>query len=235
MKSYRSPAPSWAACVMSCAFALCLVSALASAAPKELKRAERATRVLREVLNTPDARIPAELLSQAYAIAVIPEVVKAGLIIGGRHGRGVVSVRSRDGSWSNPSFVMLTGGSIGWQAGVQAADVILVFRTERGVDNLVNGKFTLGADASIAAGPVGREVNAGTDEEFKAEILSYSRTRGLFAGIALDGSALSIDFEANQDVYGSKVTPRMLFENRVRNAPVEIVRFRDQLEEQTAK
>lgn len=235
MKAFRSRTPSWAACLLLFTFTLCSLSFVATAAPKELKRAERATRVLREVLNTPDARIPAELLSQAHAIAVIPEVVKAGLVIGGRHGRGLVSVRSRDGSWSNPSFVMLTGGSIGWQAGVQAADVILVFRTERGVDNLVNGKFTLGADASIAAGPVGREANAGTDEEFKAEILSYSRARGLFAGIALDGSALSIDFEANQDVYGSKVTPRMLFENRVSNAPIEIVRFRDQLEEQTAK
>jgi lipid-binding SYLF domain-containing protein len=202
---------------------------------KELKRAQTATTVLQTILSTPDQRIPDRLLREAQAIAVFPEVVKAGLIFGGRHGRGLVSVRGSDGTWSNPSFIRITGGSIGWQVGVQAADIVLVFRSRTGVENLVNGKFTLGADASVAAGPVGRQAQAGTDETLSAEIFTYSRARGLFAGVAIDGSALSIDHGANRDVYGPNITPRMLFENRLNApAPAEIVGFRDQLEEQTA-
>ncbi len=212
-----------------------LFASVAIASPdKELKRARTATTVLKTILNTPDSRIPDQLLHDAQAIAVFPDVVKAGLVFGGRHGRGLVSVRTADGTWSNPSFIRITGGSVGWQVGVQSADVVLVFRTEQGVANLVNGKFTLGADASVAAGPVGRQAQAGTDEELKAEIFSYSRARGLFAGVAIDGSVLSIDHGANRDVYGAAITPRMLFENRLNApAPGEIVGFRDQLEEQT--
>ena len=213
-----------------------LIAGFAFASPdKELKRARTATTVLKTILNTPDARIPDQLLHDAHAIAVFPDVVKAGLVFGGRHGRGLVSVRAPDGTWSNPSFIRITGGSVGWQVGVQSADVILVFRTEQGVANLVNGKFTLGADASVAAGPVGRQATAGTDEELKAEIFTYSRARGLFAGVAIDGSVLSIDHGANRDVYGAAITPRMLFENRLNApAPADIVGFRDQLEEQTS-
>lgn len=213
-----------------------LIAGLAVASPdKELKRARTATTVLKTILNTPDARIPDQLLHDAQAIAVFPDVVKAGLVFGGRHGRGLISVRTADGTWSNPSFIRITGGSVGWQVGVQSADVVLVFRTEQGVANLVNGKFTLGADASVAAGPVGRQATAGTDEEFKAEIFTYSRARGLFAGVAIDGSVLSIDHGANRDVYGAAITPRMLFENRLNApAPADIVGFRDQLEEQTS-
>lgn len=213
-----------------------LIVGLAVASPdKELKRARTATTVLKTILNTPDARIPDQLLHDAQAIAVFPDVVKAGLVFGGRHGRGLVSVRAADGTWSNPSFIRITGGSVGWQVGVQSADVVLVFRTEQGVANLVNGKFTLGADASVAAGPVGRQATAGTDEELKAEIFTYSRARGLFAGVAIDGSVLSIDHGANRDVYGAAITPRMLFENRLNApAPADIVGFRDQLEEQTS-
>jgi lipid-binding SYLF domain-containing protein len=222
--------------LFAAATASLLLTGLALASPtKELKRAQTATTVLQTVLNTPDARIPDQLLKEAYAIAVFPEVVKAGLVFGGRHGRGLVSVRAADGTWSNPSFIRITGGSVGWQAGVQAADIVLVFRSEKGVQNLVNGKFTLGADASVAAGPVGRQAQAGTDEELSAEIFTYSRARGLFAGVAIDGSALSIDHGANRDVYGPNITPRMLFENRLNApAPAEIVAFRDQLEEQTS-
>jgi len=203
------------------------------AGSKELGRAERATQVLQAIQDTPDARIPEQLLRDAHAIAVFPEVVKAGLVFGGRHGRGLVSVRAADGTWSNPVYMRMTGGSFGWQAGVQAADIVLVFRSEQGVANLVNGKFTLGADAGVAAGPVGRQAAASTDEGLKAEIFSYSRARGLFAGIALDGSAISVDYSANERVYGDNVTPRMLFENRVSQAPSQVAAFRDELEEQT--
>ncbi len=212
---------------------LCATPALAQ--DKQLARAATAIAVLTEVQGTPDSQIPAWLLDKSYAIAVIPEVVKAGFVVGGHRGRGLISVRSPDGTWSNPSYLTMTGGSVGFQGGLQSSDIILVFRTQRGVDNLVHGKFTLGADASIAAGPVGRQAQASTDSELKAEIISYARTRGLFAGVALDGTALTIDHRANERVYGLDVTARMIFQGRVTNVPADIVRFRDQLEEQTAR
>jgi lipid-binding SYLF domain-containing protein len=211
-----------------------MASAPALAGRKEQQRAESALAVLKQVQSTPDSEIPASLLSKAYAIAVIPEVVKIGLVVGGRHGKGLISVRQADGTWSNPAYISLTGGSFGFQAGVQSADIILVFRTPRGVDNLVAGKFTLGADASVAAGPVGRQGSAATDLGLKAEILAYARARGLFAGVALDGSVLGLDYDAIERVYGGGTSPRALFEGRVQGAPGFIVDFRDQLEEQTS-
>lgn len=212
-----------------------LLPSLAMAKKVELRRAQEATRVLSEVMQAPDRRIPGRLLGEAEAIAVIPNVIKAGLIFGGRHGRGLISVRSPDGTWSNPSFITLNGGSVGFQAGVQSTDVVLLFRSRRGVDSIVNGKFTLGADAAAAAGPVGRNAQAATDAELKAEIFSYSRSRGLFAGVSLDGSVLSIDHKSNQAIYGRKVTPRRIFESGVTDVPAEVVAFRDHLEEYFAQ
>lgn len=217
------------------ALTLLIVPALALAAPPPEKRLENAVRVLDEVMQSPDRAVPKRLLEDAYAIAVIPDVVKAGLFIGGRRGRGVVSVRTPDGSWSHPSFLTLTGGSLGFQAGVQSTDVVLVFRSERGVDSIVNGKFALGADASVAAGPVGRNALASTDSDLRAEIYSYSRARGLFAGVALDGAVLSIDHRANQASYGRNTTPRAVFEGRVSTSPDQAVDFRDRLEEYTTR
>ena len=206
----------------------------ASAGEQETERANNAVRVLREIMQAPDKRVPSDLLKNAYAVAVIPDVIKAGFVIGGRHGVGMVSVKTNDGTWSNPSFVSMTGGSIGFQAGIQSTDVVLVFRTQRGVDSIVHGKFTLGADASVAAGPVGRDAHAATDAQLRAEIYSYSRSRGLFAGVALDGSVLAIDNDANQSVYGDGVTPRRIFAGGVSNVPDAVVDFRDRLEEYTA-
>ena len=205
----------------------------AVAGPIEDQRANDASRVLGEILRIPEDSIPARLLEEAQAIAVIPNVVKAGFVFGGRRGRGLISIRSKDGTWSSPSFITLTGGSVGFQAGVSSSDVILVFRSPRGVDNIVNGKFTLGGDASVAAGPVGRSAQASTDEQLKAEIYSYSRSRGLFAGVSLDGTWLRIDHKANQAVYGRDTTPRMIFEGRTNPAPDAVVAFRDRLEENT--
>jgi lipid-binding SYLF domain-containing protein len=207
----------------------------ARAGEEENKRAENAIRVLKEVMEAPDKAVPQDLLKNAHAIAVVPDVIKAGLVIGGRHGTGLIAVKSRDGTWSNPAFVSMTGGSIGFQAGVSSTDVILVFRTQRGVDSIVHGKFTLGADASAAAGPVGRSAQASTDAQLKAEIYSYSRARGLFAGAALDGTALRIDNDANQAVYGEGVTARRVFDGGVSNVPTAVVDFRDLLEEYTTK
>ena len=196
-------------------------------------RADEAGRVLGDILRIPEESIPSNLLQEARAIAVIPNVVKAGFVVGGRRGRGLIAVRTRDGVWSHPSYITLTGGSFGFQAGVQSADVILVFRSNRGVDSIVNGKFTLGADASVAAGPVGRSAQASTDEQLKAEIFSYSRARGLFAGVALDGTRLAIDNKSNQAVYGAGNTARAIFEGRAGAGSDAVVAFRDKLEEST--
>lgn len=200
-----------------------------------LARAQSAVRVLNEIEQAPDKAIPGDLLKDAKAIAVIPDVLKVGFVFGGRRGEGLISVKSPDGTWSNPSFISFGGGSVGFQIGVSSTDVILVFRTERGVDSIVNGKFTIGADASAAAGPVGRTASAATDQQLKAEIYSYSRARGLFAGVALDGSVLKIDYDANAAVYGQGVTPRRIFEGGVSNVPAPVVQFRDSLEEYTAR
>jgi len=199
----------------------------------EEDRAVDAARVLTEIMRIPEERIPDKLLVNAEAIAVIPNVIKAGFGVGGRRGRGLISVRSKDGTWSNPSYLTLTGGSLGFQAGVQSTDIILVFRTRRGVDSITGGKFTLGADASVAAGPVGRSAQASTDERLKAAILSYSRARGLFAGVALDGTRLAIDNKSNQRVYGQGNTARAIFEGRAGDGSDATIAFRDRLEEST--
>jgi len=208
---------------------------IANAGESEIARANNALRVLSEIMLAPDKRLPSNLIQEAQAIAVVPDVIKAGLIIAGRHGTGLISVKGADGVWSNPSYISMSGGSIGFQLGVESTDVILVFRTQRGVDSIVHGKFTLGADASVAAGPVGRDAHAATDAQLKAEIYSYSRSRGLFAGVALDGSVLAIDNTANQAVYGEGATPRRIFTGSIGNVPNAVVDFRDRLEEYTAR
>ena len=217
------------------ALLLLAVSTAAVAGAQEDARAHNAVRVLTDIQAIPESAIPDKLLDEARAIVVVPDTIKLGLVIGGRRGHGLMAVKRPDGTWSNPSFVSLTGGSIGFQAGVQSADVVLVFRSDRGLESIVNGKFTLGADASVAAGPVGRSASAATDGEMKAEIWSWSRARGMFAGVALDGAVLSIDDAANEAVYGNDTTPRMIFEGRVNARPSDaVVAFRDELEEATA-
>jgi lipid-binding SYLF domain-containing protein len=147
------------------------------------------------------------LLANAQGIVIVPDLVKGGFILGVRHGRGIVMVRDERGLWRPPSFVTLTGGSVGWQIGLQVTDIVLVFKTRSSVQGLLRGKFTIGADAAAAAGPVGREAAAATDAQLLAEIFTWSRSRGLFAGISLDGSALEIDAKANAAFYnGANVT-----------------------------
>lgn len=210
-------------------------AASAVAGPTEDQRAREAVRVLTEAQRIPESAIPDKLFDEARAIVVIPDALKVGLVFGGRRGHGLLSVKNPDGTWSNPAFVKLTGGSLGLQAGVQSADIVLVFRSERGLESIVNGKVTLGADAGVAAGPVGRNAGTATDGQLKAEIWSWSRARGLFAGIALDGAVLTIDDDANQLAYGNGSTPRMIFEGRTPQAAGgDVVAFRDALEEATA-
>lgn len=162
-----------------------------------------ATQVLNEIMAISTKQIPQAMLANAHGIAIVPNVVKGGFVVGVRYGKGLVVVRDGTGTWRPPMFITLTGGSLGWQAGIQATDLILVFRTEKSIQGLMSGKFTIGADASAAAGPVGRQASAATDAQLRAEILSYSRSRGLFAGVALDGTALQVDAVANQVYYGN--------------------------------
>lgn len=192
----------------------------ASAATKEEKRVSDATDVLDQLLRIPEKSIPPSLLARAYAVAVIPDVIKAGFIFGARRGKGIIVIRQGDDSWSNPAFVTLTGGSVGWQAGVESTDIILVFKTRKGVTNIANGKLTLGAEASIAAGPVGRNAGVATDIQFEAEVMSYSRSRGLFAGVALDGSGVTMDRKSNTAFYGSSaMSPEEIFRSSPNIAP----------------
>jgi len=167
-----------------------------------------ASKVLDEIMAIHVKSIPRSLLADAEAIAVVPNVVKGSFVVGVRHGKGVVLVRDEGGGWRPPQFVSLTGGSVGFQIGVQATDVILVFKTRKSVEGLLSGKFTIGADAAAAAGPVGRNAAAATDAHLKAEIYSYSRSRGLFAGVSLDGSVLEVDTTANKLYYrGTGLSP----------------------------
>jgi len=176
-----------------------------TAAVKLSDDAERATNagaVLGEIMAAPDQDIPEALLKRAVGIAVIPHVVKGALGIGGEFGKGLVTQKNADGTWGTPLFVNIAGGSFGLQLGVQATDIILVFTNHDGIEPLLKGKLKIGGDASAAAGPVGRKAAAGTDVLLKSAIYSYSRSKGLFAGISLDGSIVSIDDSANENVYG---------------------------------
>jgi lipid-binding SYLF domain-containing protein len=175
-------------------------SAFASA--REEARLIEASGVLEELFAQRDTAIPDRLMQRAYGIAVVPNVVKVGAVVGGRRGSGAMVVRDANGRFTDPIMISLTGGSIGWQIGVQSTDVVLVFTTKRGIEGITDGKLTLGADASVAAGPVGRSASAGTDQTFTAEVYSYSRNRGLFAGVSLDGSIIAIDRKSNSKLYG---------------------------------
>jgi lipid-binding SYLF domain-containing protein len=197
-----------------------LFTSTANAASREEKRVGDAADVLDQLLRIPEKTVPPALLSRAYAVAVIPNVYKAAFGFGARRGKGIIVVRQDDNSWSNPAFITLTGGSVGWQAGVQSTDIILVFKTRKGVDGIENGRLTLGADASVAAGPLGRQTGVSTDIEFKAEVYSYSRNRGLFAGIALEGAGVTMDRKANASFYGSSgMTPEKIFVSSPNIAP----------------
>jgi lipid-binding SYLF domain-containing protein len=183
------------------AAALLPAAPAAVAGPREEARVLEATQVLEDAQRMPDQWAPDWLLRRAQGIAVLPTVVKVGLGLGGRGGKGVLVVRDAQGRWSNPSFVTLGGGSIGWQAGVETADIILVFTTRKSIEGVTGGKVTLGADASVAVGPVGRQVSGATAIGLDSEVYSYSRAKGLFGGIALDGTAITIDHRANAAYY----------------------------------
>jgi lipid-binding SYLF domain-containing protein len=196
------------------AAAVCLITFLhaqprAQKDDNETKRVRDAATIFGEILAAEDKAIPGAILNKATGIAIFPNTVKAGFIVGGTRGRGILSGKGADG-WSSPAFLTLTGGSFGLQIGGQAADIILVINGDRGLENLVSNQFKIGADASIAAGPVGRDAQAATDIQLRAQILSYSRARGLFAGVTINGSTVRQDVDANTRFYGERLTTKQI-------------------------
>ena len=192
--------------LLSAVGAFVLSALLTTPVPAQIKEGavvDESTGVLDEIMATPEKGIPASLLANAQGIAIVPNVVKGGLGIGIRFGRGILLVRDETGKWCPPAFISLTGGSFGWQIGVQATDVVLVFKNRKSVQTLLSGKLTLGADAAVAAGPIGRQAAAGADVTLRSAVYSYSRSRGLFLGLALDGTAIMIDKKANAAYYGN--------------------------------
>lgn len=204
-------------CVVTLVLAVALLApAAATAQGDEAQRVRDAAIVLSEIMAAEDQAIPRALLERAEAIAVFPSLVRAGFVVGGQRGRGIISVRDpKTGRWSAPAFLTITGGSIGAQIGAQAVDLVLVVQNRRGLEQLVRNQFRIGGDAAVAAGPVGRDVSAATDIQMRAQILSYSRSRGLFAGITLAGSTIRQDRDANERFYGYPYrTPQIVFEGR---------------------
>lgn len=195
------------ATILSLFLGLSLSAATARADKKDaVKQANKAAVVFKEIMGVPDNAVPLSVLDKAVCVAVFPDVIKGGLIVGGRKGRGVASCRTATG-WSAPAFFDLAGGSIGLQIGAQATDLVLLFVSQDGMKSLIKSKFEVGGDASVAAGPVGRQVGAGTDLRLDAQILSYSRSKGVFAGLELKGTVIKQDVDDNQAVYGDDVKP----------------------------
>ncbi len=189
-------------------------------------RASEATRLAdaAAVIRSIQADISPELWSRAHCVAVIPDLKKAAFVFGGEYGKGVMSCRTGE-AWGAPVFLQLIRGSWGFQIGAEQADVVLLVMNETGVQKLLENKVTLGANASVAAGPVGRKAEASTDAQLKAEILSYSRAQGLFAGVDITGGVLRPDEDANRDAYGPNATPRTILASRALSAPTEAVPF----------
>jgi len=182
---------------------------------REEARLIEASGVLEELRSQRDTLIPDRLMARAYGIAVIPNVVKVAAVVGGRRGSGALVVRDSNGRFSNPIMVSITGGNVGWQIGVQSTDIVLVFTTRKSIDGITDGKLTLGGDASVAAGPVGRAASAATDQNFTAEVYSYSRNRGLFAGVSIDGSVISIDTKSNSKLYGKSAPAKEIIAGQI--------------------
>ncbi len=201
-----------------------------NSAEKEMERLDNAIAALKDLTAIPDQGIPVKLLQKCSGIAIIPGVIKAAWGVGGQYGKGVIVLKSEAGIWSDPVFIGIYGGSVGWQLGVQRADIILVFKSQMTVHNVANGKITLGADVSATAGPVGRTAQADTDIELKAEILSYSKSRGLFAGVSIKGAAIEIDKDANRVFYGNpEIRADDIFSGKDIKAPAQVQKLKELL------
>ena len=180
-----------------------------------VKRLQRSTEVLQEIMKAPDKGIPGDLLDKAACIVVVPGLKKGGIGLGAKYGKGELICRTADRKWSAPLFITIEGGSIGLQLGFTQIDVIMLIMNHKGVDKLISDKFTIGADASAAAGPVGRQTSASTNARMDAEILTYSRAKGLFAGVSLDGATLRPDKDDNRSFYGKEIDPKSIISGEV--------------------
>jgi len=202
------------------ALTLMLLAPPAHAQSDQADRIREARTVFDEIMKAPDRAVPSSVLEKAEAIAIFPSTIKGGFIVAGHRGRGVLSVRDRQsGAWSPPAFLTLTGASFGAQIGGQAVDVVLVIMNRRGLENLLRNQFKIGGDASVAVGPVGRTAEAATDVQLRAEILSYSRSRGLFAGVSLNGSSIREDRDSNEEFYGQRFRTRQIVLDGQANTP----------------
>jgi lipid-binding SYLF domain-containing protein len=206
------------------------VTTLSAQSSDEAKRITDAITVLDEIMAAGDKAVPRAILEKAEGIAVFPSLIKGGIGIGGQRGHGVLSVRDKKtGGWSAPAFLTVTGGSIGAQFGLQSIDLILVVNNQRGLEQLVKNQFKVGADAGVAAGPVGREASAATDIQMRAQILSYSRARGLFAGVTLNGSTIRQDRDANERFYGTAYRTGQIVFDGLGGAPEPVATWREAL------
>lgn len=198
------------------------------------KRLDEAAAVFSEVMNAPDKGIPQELLDGANCIVIVPNLKTAAFIVGGKYGKGYISCRQKVGrGWSAPGTVRIEGGSVGFQIGGSETDLIMLVMNARGVEHLLSSKFTLGAEGSVAAGPVGRTATAQTDAQMHAEILSWSRTQGIFAGLALEGATLRQDLDDNATMYGKRIENKVIVNSKMR-APREAVKLMSMLNKQSA-
>jgi lipid-binding SYLF domain-containing protein len=194
------------------------------------QRVQDATQVYRELMQTPDRSVPETLLKDCRCVAVIPRVLKGAMGYGARYGHGVITCRNAAGAWSPISFLTLTGGSVGFQIGAERSDFVLFFMTDRGARSLIESKFTLGGKVSVAAGPAGRSAEASTDIKLDAEIYTYAKSRGLFAGVSLEGARLAPDTKANREYYGSRVSAdSLLFGRHEPKSPPASQEFRSAL------
>jgi len=194
----------------------------------EVEQSQKAAKVFHEIMGAPDHAIPKEILDDAECVAVFPGVVQAAFGIGGRGGRGVASCRTPQG-WSAPAYFNLGGGSFGWQIGVEVTDFVMLFMTDESLNSLLSSKVTLGASASVAAGPVGRQAGVATDAKLNAQILSYSRSKGLFAGVALNGSVIELNDDDMRDAYGSGTTAKAVLKDAKAKAPAGVLAFPEML------
>lgn len=206
------------------------LATLSAQSPDEARRISDSIIVLDEIMAAADQSVPRSILEKAVGVAVFPSLLKGGFVVGGQRGKGILSVRDKQtGLWSAPAFLTITGGSIGAQIGAQAIDLVLVVNNDRGLQQLVKNQFKIGADAGVAAGPVGREASAATDLQLRAQILSYSRARGLFAGITLNGATIRQDRDANERFYGTAYrTGQIVFEGRA-GAPQSAAAWKETL------
>src|ERR1700733_10105187 len=193
---------------------LVALTAVASDREDDVNRTQKAAQVFQEIMNTPDQGIPSDLLESAKCIAIIPGDKKFAFVFGGSYGRGLATCRTEHG-WSAPMFIAVDGGSVGYQIGGSSTDLVMLFMNDHALQSLMSDKFKLGADASVAAGPVGRNATAGTDLKLTAEILSYSRTKGVFAGISLDGAVVQADKSGDKAMYGEDVNRHEILDGRV--------------------